>query len=93
MADRLHPEPGRTRTSKESELLGYPQVKLYDKNVLVKSRFERVDPDELLTVFDEELRIGVLPEIAGKKVIVKYSLQADGFEQPETGKLQLVFLK
>ena len=91
VVDRLCPPPGKTRTHKESELLGYPSVKIYNKAAHVKYKIERLEPDQPIRVFGEDLRIRVLPQLAGRKVRVGYTLHASGFKDPEQGQLILLF--
>jgi hypothetical protein len=93
VADRLFPPPGKSRTPKESELLGYPRVKTYNSAVQVKYEIDRLEPDQTIQVFEQDLRVGVQPQLAGKKVRVKCSLQARGFKQPEETRLTLLFSK
>lgn len=91
VADRLYPPPDKSRSARESELLGYPKVKVYDKAVQVKYHYDRLEPDAVVAAFEKDLRIAVQPQLAGKKVSVRFSVQAEGLERPETGKLRLVF--
>jgi hypothetical protein len=93
VSDKLHAPPGKSRSAKESELLGYPKVKIYDKAAQVKCVLGRLEPDQVVHAFDEDLRICVQPEVAGKKVQVQYSLHAAGLKQPEKGELSLIFSK
>ena len=93
VADRLYPPPGKTRTPKESELLGYPRVKAYNKAVQVKYEIDRLEPDQQIKVFEQDLRIAIQPQLAGKKVRVKCSLHARGFKHPEESRLTLLFSK
>jgi hypothetical protein len=93
VVDRLVPPPGTARTHKESELLGYPKVNIYNNAVHVKYKIDRLEPDQPIRVFDEDLRIGVLPQLAGRKVRISYSLHASGFKNPEQGRLTLLFSK
>jgi hypothetical protein len=93
VADRLFPPPGKSRTPKESELLGYPRVKAYNSAVQVKYEIDRLEPDQSIQVFEQDLRIGVQPQLAGKKVRVKCSVHASGFKNPEESRLTLLFSK
>ena len=93
VVDRLYPQPGKSRTHKESELLGYPSVKIYNKAVHVKCKIDQLEPDQPIRVFEEDLRIRVLPQLAGRKVRVRYTLHASGFKNPEQGRLTLLFSK
>jgi hypothetical protein len=93
VADRLYPPPGKTRTPKESELLGYPRVKAYNKAVQVKYEIDHLEPDQIIKVFEQDLRIAIQPQLAGKKVRVKCSLHASGFKHPEESRLTLLFSK
>lgn len=93
VAERLYPPPGQSMTAKESELLGYPRVKRYNNKVQVKQEIERLEPDQVVQVFEQELRVAVTPRLAGQKVALRYSVQAKGFDRPEEGRLKLVFDK
>jgi hypothetical protein len=93
VADRLFPAPGKSRTPKESELLGYPRVKAYSSSVQVKYEIDRLEPDQLIQVYEQDLRIAVQSQLAGKKVRVKCSMHASGFAQPEETRLTLLFSK
>ena len=93
VVDRLVPPPGTARTLKESELLGYPKVNIYNNAVHVKYKIDRLEPDQPIRVFGEDLRIRVLPQLAGRKVRIMYTLHASGFKNPEQGRLTLLFSK
>jgi hypothetical protein len=91
VADRLHGPPTKPITRKESELRGYPAVQRYQSVVQVKSSFSMVEPDVVTPVFEQALRIAVGPELAGKKVALRYAIQADGLGVPEEGTLKILF--
>ena len=91
VADRIYGPPGSNASVKESELLGYPQVKSYKAAVQIKQDFACLKPDELNEAFEQPLRLAVRPELAGKKLAVRYSLTAKGLQQPEEGVLKLIF--
>jgi hypothetical protein len=74
-------------------LMGYPRVKRYQSAVQVKQEIPRLEPDESAIVFEQALRISVKPELAGKKVAIRYSILAAGFERPEEGRLKLILDK
>jgi hypothetical protein len=93
VADKLYPAPGQTRTVKESELLGYPRVKRYNNRVQVKQLVDRLEPDQTLQLFEQDLRIAVLPKLAGQKVVLHVAVHATGLDKPEEGRLRLVFEK
>ncbi|MGI9292221.1 MAG: AlbA family DNA-binding domain-containing protein [Gammaproteobacteria bacterium] len=93
VSDRLQPEPGNSRSVQESELLGYPKVKIFDKAVQVKASIAELQPDQVVQAFEQDLRIAVDPALAGRTIVAKYSLQAPALEQPETGELLLKFAK
>jgi hypothetical protein len=92
-AERLYGPPGSPITAKESELLGYPQVKPYKSSVQVKQKIDYLEPDQVVTLFEKDLRIGVKPALAGRKVALRYSVHAASFDKPEEGRLKLVFGK
>jgi len=92
-AERLYGPRGKPLTAKESELMGYPRVKRYQSAVQVKQEIPRLEPDESAIVFEQALRISVKPELAGKKVAIRYSILAAGFERPEEGRLKLILDK
>jgi len=92
-ADRLYGPPSKPITAKESELQGYPRVKRYKSAVQIKQEIVRLEPDEAVTIFEQAIRISVKPELAGKKVAIRYSILAAGFERPEEGRLKLVLGK
>ncbi|TDJ45511.1 MAG: hypothetical protein E2O50_01350 [Gammaproteobacteria bacterium] len=89
-AEHLYGPPGEILTAKESELLGYPKVKHYKSAVQVKQDIARLEPDQVVPVFEQAIRISVKPELAGKKVAIRYSIHASGFKRPEEGRLKLV---
>ena len=92
-ADRMYGPPGKSLTAKESELLGYPRVKRYKSAVQIKQEIPRLEPDATIAVFEQAIRISVKPELAGKKVAIRYSILAAGFERPEEGRLKLILGK
>jgi hypothetical protein len=92
-AEHLYGSPGKTITAKESELLGYPKVKRYKSAVQIKQEIARLEPDQAIPVFEQAIRISVKPELAGKKVAIRYSIHASGFERPEEGRLKLIMAK
>ncbi len=92
-AEHLYGPPGKSHTAKESELLGYPRVKHYKSAVQIKQEIARLEPDQVVPVFEQAIRISVKPELAGKKVAIRYSIHANGFERPEEGRLKLVMAK
>ena len=93
VVDRLYGPPGQPVSLKESELRGYPRVKQYKSAVQVKQSLDLLRPDDVITVFEQDLRIAIKPKLAGQKVAIRYSIHAKGFEVPEEGRLKLVFTK
>lgn len=93
VAERLYGPPDKPLSVKESELRGYPSVKRYKSAVQVKQNLDMLRPDDVVTVFEQDLRIAVKPKLAGQKVAIRYSIHAKGFEVPEEGRLRLVFTK
>jgi hypothetical protein len=91
VADRLYGPPGKPVTKKESELLGYPSVQRYQTVVQVKNAYVSLEPDVVTPVFEQALRIAVGPELAGKKVAMRYAIQATGLARPEEGTLKVAF--
>jgi len=91
VADRLYGSPARPVTRKESELLGYPPVQRYQSVIQVKNSLSMLEPDVVTPVFEQSLRIAVGPELAGKKVALRYAIQADGLSIPEEGTLKILF--
>jgi hypothetical protein len=91
VADRLYGPPGKPVTKKESELRGYPSVQRYQTVVQVKNAYTSLEPDVVTPVFEQALRIAVGPELAGKKVALRYAIQADGLARPEEGTLKIAF--
>jgi hypothetical protein len=92
-AEQLYGPPGKSLTAKESELLGYPKVKRYKAAVQIKQEIARLEPDEVIPVFEQAIRISAKPELAGKKVAIRYSIHASGFERPEEGRLKIQLRK
>ena len=92
-ADRLYGPRSKPVSAKESELMGYPRVKRYQSAVQIKQEIPRLEPDEANCLYEQALRISVKPELAGKKVAIRYSVLADGFDRPEEGRLKLVLGK
>jgi hypothetical protein len=93
VSDMLYPPPGQSRTAKESELLGYPKVTIYDEVAQVKCTIDQLEPDENVPAFEADLRIGIQAGLAGKRVLVRYTLHTGDLEKPETGSMKLVFAK
>jgi hypothetical protein len=91
VAEHIYGPPGSAASARESELMGYPQVKSYKSAVQVRQDYERLAPDELQDAFEQPLRLAIRPEIAGKRLAVRYTLQAKGLQQPEEGVLKLIF--
>jgi hypothetical protein len=93
VAQHLYGPPGKPLTVKESELRGYPLVKQYKSAVQVKQKLDFLEPDQILPVWEQELRIAVRAGMAGKKVAIRYSILADSLEHPIEGRLKLVVSK
>ncbi len=93
VAEYMYGAPGSRRSSRESELMGYPRVKYYKSVVQVKQEYDLLKPDEVYTAFEQSLRIAISPELAGRKARVRYSLQAKGLKSTEEGKLTMRFRK
>jgi hypothetical protein len=91
VAEYIYGPPGSHASVKESGLMGYPQVKAYKTAVQVKQEYDLLAPDQITVAFEQPLRLAVRPELAGKKLAVRYSLHAKGLKQPEEGILKLVF--
>ena len=91
VADRLYGPPGKAITRKESELRGYPSVQRYQAVVQVKNSLSLLEPDVITPVFEQPLRIAIGPELADKKVALRYTIQADDLSVPEEGALKILF--
>jgi hypothetical protein len=91
VADRLYGRPDKPVTKSESELLGYPTVRHMPNQVQVTSTFDTLEPGVAKPLFEQALRISVRPELAGKKVALRYTLQANGMATAEEGRLKMTF--
>ena len=91
VADQLYGPADKSVSRQESELLGYPAVQRQEKAVQIKTAFSNLEPNKVMPVFEQSLRIAVSPKLAGKKVALRYLIVADGLSNPEEGALKLAF--
>ena len=91
VADQLYAPPGEQRTRKEMELLGYPDVKLDDKAVLIRCEPGYIGPDECVELFETPPRLAVRSVLAGRRIRMQYQIKAANLFEPVTGKLTLAF--
>jgi hypothetical protein len=92
VADRLYGAPGKPITKSESDLRGYPAVQKQQKLVQVLTELSRLEPGAITPMFEQPLRIAVRSELAGKKVALRYTVQAKGLKRPEEGRLKLLLV-
>ncbi len=86
----LCPDPASRQSQHERDMLGYPQVSLFDSAAQVKVDIDRLAPSEERELFDYALRVALRPGIAGKKVAIRYALHARGLCEPQQGILKLI---
>ncbi len=87
--EKLCTAPGDRRSQHELDMLGYPAVTLFKTAAQIKVDIERLAPGAERRLFDCDLRVALRPEIAGKKVAVRYALHARGLREPQQGLLKL----
>ncbi|NND53506.1 MAG: ATP-binding protein [Gammaproteobacteria bacterium] len=93
VVDHLCPPPGSERSKHESDLLGYPEVTYRESAVQVRQVIDSLPPGAECPLFETALRIALRPEIAGKKIALRYTLHAQGLSKPEEGALKLLLKK
>jgi hypothetical protein len=91
VADCLLSPEGQQRSKQELALLDYPEVKKYSDAIRVRAELGDLSPDKEQAVFECPLRIAVGPEMHAKKIAIRYSLMAEGLQQPVQGRLKLKF--
>lgn len=89
VVEQLCPQPGIPHSSHENDLLGYPQVNLFGRGAQVRQEVEILQPGEMRQLFETDLRIALSPDIAGKCIVLKYTVHARGLPTPVEGKLKL----
>jgi hypothetical protein len=87
----FHP-PGQEKSKHELDLLGYPQVQYFRQAVRVTQKLGDVMPKTPGDVFETELRLACTPQLAGKKIALAYIVNARNLEEPQQGRLKLVFV-
>lgn len=92
VADQLYGPVDKPISRKESELMGYPAVQRRPKAAQVIVKLTNLEPSSVTPVLEQSLRIAVSPELAGKKVALRYLVEANGLVRPEEGTLKLAFL-
>jgi len=88
--DHLWSAPDSPRSKHESDLLGYPEVTYSDGAAQVRQQIDALPAGGERPLFESALRIALKPEIAGKKIAIRYVLQADGLESDQEGMLKLL---
>jgi hypothetical protein len=91
IADQLYGPVDKPISRKESDLMGYPAVQRHPKAAQVVVNLSNLEPDSITPVLEQSLRIAVSPELAGKKVALRYLVEASGLVRPEEGTLKLTF--
>ncbi len=89
VVEQMCPEPGSERSRHESDLLGYPKVSFFSKGAQVCQEIDRLQPGEQRNLFETDLRIALRPDIANKRIGLKYALHARGLATPIEGALKL----
>ena len=89
VVEQLCPKPGVPHSSHESDLLGYPRVKFFSQGAQVQQEVDILHPGEIRQLFETDLRIALSPDIAGKRIALRYTLHARGLTTPVEGKLRL----
>ena len=89
VVEQLCPKPGVPHSSHESDLLGYPRVNFFSQGAQVQQEVDTLQPGEMRQLFETDLRIALSPDIAGKRIALRYTLHARGLTTPVEGKLRL----
>jgi hypothetical protein len=71
--------------------MGYPAIQRHPKVVQVIVALSNLEPGSIMPVLEQSLRIAVSPALAGKKVALRYLVEASGLARPEEGTLKLAF--
>jgi hypothetical protein len=91
VCDRLYREADAPTSDVEQRLLGYPEVRLHGQAAAVQVGLGCLEPGETVQAFETALRIAVGPGMRGRKVAVKFRLNARGLDEPLRGRLKLNF--
>ena len=93
VVEHLCPPPGSERSKHESDMFGYPEVSYYKSAAQVRQDIDSLPPEAECPLFESALRIALRPEIAGKKIAIRYALHARGLSEPQEGVLKLLLKK
>ncbi len=91
VADRLYTSPLSSMSPKESELQGYPTVRYFEDTIRVSQKVAAIQPQEILKVFEQELRLSCQPELLNRKLAVHYIVQSPVLPHAISGRLRLAF--
>lgn len=90
VVEHLCAAPGSERSRHESDLLGYPEVSYYKAAAQVRQDIEQLPPGAERPLFESALRVALAPNIAGKKIAIRYALHGRGLATPQEGVLKLL---
>ena len=71
--------------------MGYPKVQYFKEVVRITQDLGDVFPKTPGDAFETDLRLAVTPQLKGKKVELRYIVNARNLDQPQQGRLKLVF--
>jgi hypothetical protein len=91
VADRLYTGPDDKRTQQEIEMAGYPEVRHVKHGILARAALGYLAPNRPQQVFSCALRLAVGPTMRGRKVAIKYTLQAKNKQSLGRGRLKIKF--
>jgi hypothetical protein len=91
IADHLYTGPDDERTRHEIEMADYPEVKQLNHGTVASAPVGYIAPNSTQPVFNCALRLAVGPLMRGKKIGIKYTLQAKNKLSPHRGFLKIKF--
>ena len=93
IADHLYLSPFDKRSSNEIKNLGYPDVDVLAKAILVRSSLDGLSPGCSVQAFRCPLRMAVGPNMQKKKIAINYTLRWQNKEVIGQGRLKILFGK
>ncbi|MCH7820928.1 MAG: hypothetical protein IIA07_02825 [Proteobacteria bacterium] len=91
IADHLYLSPFDKRSSNEIKNLGYPNVEVLAKAIMVRSSLDVLNPGSPVNAFRYALRMAVGPGMQKKKIAIVYKLRWQNEEVIGQGRLKIQF--
>lgn len=91
LVDHLYAPPGNDNASAGSDQSDYPAVQKLKKGAVAVVQLGNLAPNISRQVLACPLRLAVGPAMAGKKVAIKYTLQAKNKQNISQGRLKIEF--